>query len=677
MLRISAFWAAAALVLSTLLAAISPARAAPPPASAFFHNPQFGSAKLSPDGQRVAFLVASQGGHARLGVLDLANGTANVAMSFTESDVGDFDWVNDQRLVFVQYAEHQGQGLFAVNHDGSQYRQLVESTLSFFKDPIEGRELLRWDTWLVHINSQRNSNDVWVVTPGQRDKDRGMDHFTLRRLDTLTGRSVELDTPAHAMAWLLDQRDQLRVVVTRQGDDGTVRWRPADGDWQTLYPFKPRSLTDPAPMPLLWGPDERLYVTATAFGDKAAVSTYDPVARRLADKPLLQSPDFDLRPAFITDGQRLLGVRMAVDGEVTHWFDDALKAQQAAIDQLLPATSNRVSAPLRPGQPWLLVQSVSDSQPPITQVYNTQTKKLTLLGKAHPAIQPQAMGQTDLVRLPARDGLSIPAWLTLPAGTKPDAKPQLPLVVMVHGGPWVRGRHWGWDAEVQFLASRGYAVLQPEFRGSLGYGHKHFRAGWQQWGQTMQDDLADAARWAIARGIADPGRIAIMGGSYGGYATLMGLVNNPELFRCGINYVGVTDIDLMFSVSWSDIGAEAKRYGMAQLIGDPVADAARFKTNSPLQQAKRITQPLLMAYGQRDQRVPLIHGEKLRDALRGHNKAVDWVVYPDEGHGWYRVDTRLDFWGRVERFLAQHLAPRTTGAVGSAASDSAAALARP
>src|SRR5450830_808309 len=142
----------------------------------------------------------------------------------------------------------------------------------------------------------------------------------------------------------------------------------------------------------------------------------------------------------------------------------------------------------------------------------------------------------------------IPAWLTLPHG---GAGKKLPMVVLVHGGPYVRGHVWGWNANAQFLASRGYAVLEPEFRGSTGYGFDHFKAGWKQWGLAMQNDIADGTRWAIAGGVADPRRICIAGASYGGYATLMGLVNDPELYRCGIDWVGVTDIDLLFSGHWS------------------------------------------------------------------------------------------------------------------------------
>ena len=232
------------------------------------------------------------------------------------------------------------------------------------------------------------------------------------------------------------------------------------------------------------------------------------------------------------------------------------------------------------------------------------------------------------------------------------------MVVVVHGGPYVRGYEWRWSADSLFLASRGYVVLEPEYRGSTGYGEAHFRAGWKQWGLAMQDDIADATRWAIAEGIADPQRICIAGASYGGYATLMGLIRDPALYKCGIDWIGVTDIDLLYSGDWrgdSDLPDAYKRYGMPTLVGDPAKDAAQFAATSPLKQAARITQPLLLAYGGADRRVPLYHGRKFYDALRQTNKNVEWIVYEHEGHGWTLVETRVNFWGRVEKFLQKQI----------------------
>jgi dipeptidyl aminopeptidase/acylaminoacyl peptidase len=230
------------------------------------------------------------------------------------------------------------------------------------------------------------------------------------------------------------------------------------------------------------------------------------------------------------------------------------------------------------------------------------------------------------------------------------------MVVLVHGGPWVRLPDWKWDAQVQFLNARGYAVLQPQFRGTAGLGSKHLRSSWRQWGRSMQADLADATRWAIEQGMADPKRIAIMGASYGGYAALMGLVRDPGLFRVGVAWVGVTDLDLMYGAYWSDFSSDVKRYGLPKLLGDRVNDAAELRENSPITHAGKITQPLLLAYGERDRRVPIEHGSRLRRALPDSNKNVEWITYSKEGHGWRELATQIDFWSRTAAFLDKHLA---------------------
>jgi dipeptidyl aminopeptidase/acylaminoacyl peptidase len=424
--------------------------------------------------------------------------------------------------------------------------------------------------------------------------------------------------------------------------------RDASGQWQKVTEFD--WFSPDTVVPRYIGPDGTVYVEAS-YGDKTAVYTLSADGKRNAE-PVLASKDFDLHPQFIANDRKLLGLRFTVDAEVTQWLDADMAALQDQIDRLLPATGNRLQLPKHGDSPWVLVEAFADNQPTTTYAYERVAKRLVKLGNTHPGIDRSQLGRTDFVHIRARDGLDIPTYLTLPPG---ENKKNLPMVVLVHGGPWSRGTSWHFDPEVQFLASRGYAVLQAEFRGGTGFGSRHFKAGHRQWGRAMQDDLADATRWAIAQGHADAKRICIAGASYGGYATLMGLINDPELFRCGVEWVGVTDIGLMFSVDWSDVTEEWKKYGQVKLIGDPVTDAAALAAVSPLQNAARLKQPLLMAYGEFDARVPLIHGEKFRDAVKAHNPQVEWVVYEKEGHGWSRPETRIDFWGRVEKFLARHI----------------------
>jgi dipeptidyl aminopeptidase/acylaminoacyl peptidase len=633
---------------ASALAADAPT-AALPALDAFFGESKFGGAILSPNGKSLAVRVSPKGEFTQLAVLDLDTLKPTVVAGFDEAGIGALQWVNDQRLVFNLYSTYSGPGLYAVDRDGSNFRQLVEATWSFVKAPDGGVPLLPGNTYLLHSLGRQDTDEVFVVSPGEMSKEK-VDYIDLRRLNTRTGRVQEVESPLHSFGWLLDAQGVLRVAVTRLKNVVAVHLRDNAGGWKKIAEYE--DIGAGGIDPVFIGPDGTIYAQAP-LGDKTAVFTLDPATGKLSDKPIAQSKDFDVHAGFVVNDQKLLGLRYHIDAEITQWFDTDAKALQAKIDALLPSTANRVTLPKRGGSPWVLVESFADQQPWMTQLYQRETGKLLRVGVSHPAIKPAQMGQTDFIRYKARDGLDIPAYITLPAG---GVKKNLPLVVLVHGGPWVRGFSWQWDAEVQFLASRGYAVLQPEFRGSTGFGGKHFHAGWKQWGQAMQDDVADGTRWAIAQGIADPKRICIAGASYGGYATLMGLIKDPDLYRCGINWVGVTDINLMYTVSWSDFSGEWKRYGMPRMVGDPMADAAMLKANSPLENAARVSQPLLMAYGGRDVRVPLVHGEKFRDAVTKHNKQVEWVVYPEEGHGWHKAETRIDFWGRVEKFLARNLA---------------------
>lgn len=650
-------------LLALLLAALpgaalpqsAPAQgAAALPAEAFFRHPSLSGAALSPSGLLVALKSSNQAGRAGLVVLDLATMALKPVASFDDADIGRFHWVNDKRLVFdvadnklAAADQYMAPGLFAVNADGSAYRQLVMRHWA----PDEGRPL-PWKTFLLEPRGARDSDEVFVWQPDVLTE-KEVDYIQLKRLNTVTGLATDVDAPAHAFQWLLDGRGELRAVLTAKGGAAAIHWRdPATDKWRRLREFERygegsdialEGVTD----------DGKLYVNARPGRDTQALYTYDPATDTLAAQPLVGTPQYDIDATLIQRGGRLLGVRFTVDAEITQWFDEALKAEQAVIDQRLPATANMITPPLRGDSPWLLVRAFADVQPTRWYVYHRGSKKLVLLGSTHPAVNARQMSPMDMVRYKARDGMEIPAYLTLPAAAA--SKKKLPLIVYVHGGPWVRGATWEWQPEVQFLASRGYAVLQPEFRGSTGFGERHMKAGFKQWGLAMQDDLADGARWAIAQGIADPQRIAIMGASYGGYATLMGLAKDGDLFRCGVEWVGVSDLQLMYDAHWSDMSDNFKQYGMPARLGDREKDAAMLLANSPLQQAARIKRPLLMAYGRIDHRVPIEHGERMRDALKPHNPGVEWVRYDKDGHGWSLPETEVDWWTRVEKFLARHM----------------------
>jgi dipeptidyl aminopeptidase/acylaminoacyl peptidase len=400
-----------------------------------------------------------------------------------------------------------------------------------------------------------------------------------------------------------------------------------------------------------FAPDGTLFVSANKGGGTAALYTYDLAAKKMSDQPVLSVKGFDANASLdIADG-KLIGIHYQSDAQSTYWLDPRYKEIQAKVDKLLPRTANILGVPYRTEVPMVLVHAFSDRDPGEYFVYDTKSEKLVRIARTKPDVDPAQMATRELVRYKARDGMEIPAWLTKPRG----AKGPLPMIVWVHGGPYLRGGTWAWSPESQFFASRGYAVLEPEFRGSKGFGMSHFRAGLKQWGLAMQDDIADGARWAAATGIADPKRICIGGGSYGGYATLMGLAKDPDLYKCGVAYAAVTDLDLMYTASWSDASEEYRNFGMPRLIGDRVKDAERLKATSPITVAGKIRQPLLIGHGAQDVRVPIQHGRSFESEVEKSNPNVEWVVYPEEGHGLYLLKDRLDFYGRVEKFLARNI----------------------
>jgi dipeptidyl aminopeptidase/acylaminoacyl peptidase len=650
----------ALLVLAAGL--VTGAHAAPPPVEDFFGPSSFGGAQLSPNGRYVAAKVPAKSGRDQLVVVELATSKAQAVAAFSDADVGGFQWVNDNRLLFNSTDNELGvgemnaaPGLFAVDRDGRNFRQLAQRRANFITTPAIA-QMLPWHTYMLSQRGPQDSDSVYVRSlsfePGGAVRSE-----QLLRLDTRTGRSTGVPMPGKVQRWVLDARGEPRMATTLEDGKHTI-WLREQDKWRALHSFDAWVAAAGGFSPLDFDADGRLYVAANHGSDKSAIHTFDLAAGKVEPVPRFTIQQYDFTGRLIRSGDRLVGVRYLGDTWATEWLDPDMKALQAAVDAKLPNLVNQISLPRRPESPFVLVTTWSDMQPHTYFIYNRETDELDLLGRSKPKLDATKMGRQQLVTYPARDGLPIPALLTLPGGAKSTDK--LPMVVLVHGGPWVRGAVWGWSADAQFLASRGYAVLEPDFRGSTGYGTKHLTAGFRQWGRAMQDDVADGTRWAIAQGVADPRRICIAGASYGGYATLMGLIKDPDLYRCGINWAGVTDIKLMYGSSWfhtSDLPEQYMRYGMPRLIGDLDKENEQLMAVSPVEQAGRLRQPLLMAYGGADRRVPRAHGTRFRDAVKATNKDVEWIEYPEEGHGWRLPKNRIDFWTRVEKFLDRNIGP--------------------
>jgi dienelactone hydrolase len=651
------------LLFCTLLASGAQAAAAPG-AAQFFQTTQLDHVSLSPKGGYVAAVTALPKGESALLVRDTSDPTKFkvVAKTSDQETIAAVHWINENRIGFTfknLRIEFEGNlDEMAADRDGSNLTHLISGNWEHNRDAtgsmIKAR-VLTADYAFFDV-AHDGSDDILVEKYSWNNIDRSPDRSYLFRLNTRTRQLTSVldgTVPDKVQDWLTDARDVPRVATARNKGRCTSAYRAARGaDWQELDSgdcIQGRSFT-----PRFFDGDDTLYVRASYQG-YGALFRYDLKAMKMDSTPVIAVPGFDFAgtPEIDVPSGRLLGIHLQTDAGISHWFNPQLKAEQAKIDALLPTTTNTIRCASEClAAPVLLVAAASDRQPTDYILYHRASGKLLSIGSAHPAIDPEQMGMRDFHRYRARDGRSIPAYVTLPPGAAPGPRP---AVVLVHGGPNLRGTYWDWDAEAQFLATRGYVVIQPEFRGGTGFGRDHFQAGLKQWGLAMQDDLADAAQWAVKQGWADPKRIAIMGASYGGYATLMGLIKDPQIFRCGVEWAGVTDISLRFNSPRSDASEEILNYSLRTLIGDPEQDAEQFRRTSPLLRAAELKQPLLMAHGMEDRRVTLEHATRFHDAVRQHNQHVEFIVYPNEAHGWRHEDNRIAFWQRVEAFLDKNL----------------------
>jgi len=368
-------------------------------------------------------------------------------------------------------------------------------------------------------------------------------------------------------------------------------------------------------------------------------------------KVLAQNPKVDVGQVIINEDSKVVEA-VGFDYLRNEWtvLDPSVKADLDVLTKLHRGNMTPISRD-RANKNWLVAYD-NDEGPVAYYAYNRDTKKGDLLFVNRPKLAEYTLARMEPVVIKARDGVELVSYLTLPIGVEPK---NLPFVLNVHGGPWARDS-WGYDSEAQWFANRGYATLQVNFRGSAGLGKNFLNAGNLEWGAKMQDDLTDAVKWAIAKGIADPKRVCIYGGSYGGYATLAGLVFTPDLYACGVDIVGPSNIKTLFA-SIPPYWAPLKKMFTLR-VGDAENDEAINKKISPLFHVDKVKVPLIIAQGANDPRVNIKESDQMVEAMRAKGLPVTYVVYTDEGHGFARPDNRLDFYGRVDEFLAKHLGGR-------------------
>jgi dienelactone hydrolase len=633
------------------------------PIENFTKRPVLSDVSLSPSGNRMAFIMFNKEGRRTVAVMNLNPlGEAKIVGSFGDADVTDVTWVNDRRLVFQSFQDgaeikEGGAGTFAVDYDGSNSRQLIswQSPIDTLSNSLIRSRVLPYG-WYMHSAIDDESDDVFVNRL-VHDNLGEPKQIELARLNTATGelRRLSHGMPDGAWSWLLDQKDAPRVVTAYASGRTKVSWRdPASGKWVELADFD--SYAEDGFYPLLVEADGQIVVSARRNGDTNALYRLDPVNNLLNPEPLLQVQGFDVpnRRELDSRTHRLLGWHFTADRASSYWFDEDLARIQTSIDKALHVgRSNRLHCGRCASSRFIVVESSSDKQPGEYFLYDREKSSLGRIGASRSWINESEQGTRSYHRVTARDGLQFPVYVTHPVGSS--ATTALPSIVLVHGGPWRRGASLRWNAEAQFLASRGYRVLEPEFRGSAGYGWKLFRSSWKQWGMTMQDDLVDAVQWAAKQGLVDPSKVCIAGFNYGGYASLMAPIATPGVFKCVASFAGITDIELTYSITWSEVSEEAKRFGMPRLIGDRDKDAAQLARTSPLKRVAEIKIPVFLAHGGRDRRVPIKHATEFIDAAKCAGVNLEQAIYAEEGHGFFDPKNATDYYARLEKFFAKSL----------------------
>lgn len=629
-----------------------------PDAGKFFRDEETLSAHLSPDGKRVALRTVAKHRGVMLSVLDLASMQPTILHSQEIADACNVEWTSPQRLIFSveerrlpQGQVDSGPGLYTIQADGTAFRQLVERQEIVKVEKIDGggisgavptgaapkgaggaamgqegmgfkqiadapnvknlREvesdrLQTWNTFVLSPIESATQDSIVMWRP----KGTKSAVVELLEMNLRTGRARTLDVPGEVVTAHADAAGNLRAAVVRDGNKMLTTWRdPATNQWRTLADCAPEAEAD-------WGikhidPRGTLYVSARRGQDKLALWSYDVNAARWSAAPLAQSTQFDVDAQVLVSQSKVVGFRFTIDAEVTQWLDPDFRQLQQQLDQLLPRTVNRVAVASQGNPQQLLVEAFSDTQPTVYLLYNRETRKLARLGSLRPDIASKEMASMDVQRFAARDGLEIPVWVTRPKGA---ATTPLPTVLWLPDALHAHSEQWAWDAVLQFLAARGFAVLRPELRGTRGLGLRHLHAaGSGPFGTGTSNDIADTVQWAIAQGIADPKRIALGGSGFGAAAALTAMARHPQLFRC--------------AVAWS-------------VSSD---------------QPAALRQPVLLAHGDRNDAVPLQQADAFRKAVQSGNPASEWMVYKSEGKNLRDPANKTDFYNRAAQFLDKHL----------------------
>lgn len=620
--------------------------------STFTKLDSFTNIEISPTGE---FYAATVPLGDRTGLVVLRRADNSVSARFAlgkDTHISDFSWVSDDRLV-LGMAEAFGSDdepsptgeIYAVDADGKNIKNLVgfRAEGSGPGTRIQGRSQENVSAYVIDTIPDDPHTVLIEVWPFHDDP-----YTRVETLDVRTGRRRPVTrAPVQRAEFTVDHAQQVRFARGLGAQNASMLYhRTGDGaEWQLV---NDQSKSGRVEHPIGFAADNRtayLLVEDRQGTDKVVAFDTQTGGRR----PLLQHEKVDPFTILYTLGDREIpvGAQFIGDKVEQQFFDDA--SAEARLYKMLQAAfagqAVYVTSTTKDGK-LALVQVTSGTNPGDFYLFDVATKKANYLLSRREWIDPEQMGEVRPVSFKARDGLPLHGYLTLPPGS--DGK-NLPLVVNPHGGPFGVFDTPHFDAEAQMLAKAGYAVLKLNFRGSGNYGRAFHEAGAKQWGKAMQDDLTDATRWVAQEGIADPKRICIYGGSYGAYASLMGVAREPGLYRCAVGYVGVYDLDMMVREDSGD--SRAGSVFVRQWVGE----AGSLAEVSPNRLADRITVPVFLAAGGEDRVAPVEHTKRMEKALRKAGVPVETLYYPNEGHGFYTEEHRAEYYGKLLAFLARHI----------------------
>ena len=598
----------------------------------FFRNPEQSGFEISPDGRNISFMQPYQR-RMNVFVQPRAGGTAVRVTGETERDVAGYFWKGPNRIIYVK--DFKGDENFHVVSVDADGKNLVDLT------PFDNVRAELLDDRIDH-------DDEIIVGLNKRNPEL----FDAYRLDLKT-RELTLiaENPGQITRWVTDHDGRIRVAVATDGVNSSLLYRADDrSPFTTVITTNFKEQIDP----LFFDFDnKRLYASSNINRDKAAIVLIDPATAK-EERLIFQHPDVDVTALSWSPKRKVI-----TNAQFTTWkrerafFDAEFERIYRDLQQQLPGYEISLQSNDK-DESLFVVAAANDRTQGVRYLYEVATKRLARLADIAPWLEEKNLVEVKPITYQSRDGLTIHGYLTLPRG----GGKNLPLVVNPHGGPWARDG-WGYNPELQFLANRGYAVLQMNFRGSTGYGRKFWEASFKEWGRKMQDDVSDGVAYAIKEGIADPKRVAIYGASYGGYATLAGLAFTPDLYACGVDYVGVSNLFTFMKTIppyWKPMLDM-----LYEMVGDPVKDKALLEAASPVMHADKIKAPLFIAQGAKDPRVNKDESDQMVAALRKRGIDVEYMVKDNEGHGFHNEENRFAFYEAMERFLAKHLRGRAAG----------------